>query len=80
MFYLPESDPAAVYSAVKTAEDVCYGQIVIKSNRKRGKAALLCVHHLKHSLWCLVEHELPGETESMICSLLSADSPTMQGL
>ena len=41
MFYLPESDPAAVYSAVKTAEDVSYGQIVIKSNRKRGKAALL---------------------------------------
>ena len=41
VFYLPESDPAAVYSVVKTAEDVSYGQIVVKSNRKRGKAALL---------------------------------------
>ncbi|XP_044198074.1 uncharacterized protein LOC122974177 [Thunnus albacares] len=30
-----ESDPAAVYSAVKTTEDVSYGQIVIKSNRTR---------------------------------------------
>ncbi|XP_039678190.1 uncharacterized protein LOC120572804 isoform X2 [Perca fluviatilis] len=34
-----ESDPAAIYSAVRT-EDVCYGQIVIKekkSNRKRER-------------------------------------------
>ncbi|XP_067436514.1 low affinity immunoglobulin gamma Fc region receptor II-like [Thunnus thynnus] len=31
-----ESDPVAVYSAVKTTEDVSYGQIVIKSNRTRA--------------------------------------------
>ena len=40
-FYLPESDTAAVYSAVKRTEDVSYGQIVVKSNKRRGTAALL---------------------------------------
>ena len=41
VFYIPERDPAAVYSAVKRTEDVSYGQIVVKSNRTRGTAALL---------------------------------------
>ncbi|XP_067436508.1 low affinity immunoglobulin gamma Fc region receptor II-like isoform X4 [Thunnus thynnus] len=31
-----ESDPAAVYSAVKRTEDVSYGQIVVKSNKRRA--------------------------------------------
>ncbi|KAJ4949644.1 hypothetical protein JOQ06_021153 [Pogonophryne albipinna] len=30
-----ESDPAAVYSEVKTKRDVCYGEITINTNRRR---------------------------------------------
>lgn len=44
VFYYTDSDPAAVYSA----EDVSYGPIIIKDEKKkskmRGTAALLCVH------------------------------------
>lgn len=36
MVYCTESDPAAVYSAVKT-DDISYGQIVIKDKQKQSK-------------------------------------------
>ncbi|KAL3050909.1 hypothetical protein OYC64_001228 [Pagothenia borchgrevinki] len=32
-----ESGPAAVYSEVKTKRDVCYGEIVINTNRRRAE-------------------------------------------
>lgn len=40
IFYFAESDPAAVYSAVRTG-DISYGQIAIKNTRtkKTGTAA-----------------------------------------
>lgn len=48
VFHCTESDPDAVYSAVKTG-DVSYGEIIIKDKKKqtrmRGTAALLCFHH-----------------------------------
>ena len=43
-----ENDPAVVYSAVRPAEDLSYGQVVFKdkkTNRTRGTADLVCLRH-----------------------------------
>lgn len=46
VFCCAESDPAVIYSAVRT-EDISYGRIIIKDKKTRpqmrGTAALLCL-------------------------------------
>jgi len=50
VFHRAESGPAAVYSEVKTKRDVCYGEITINTNRRRGTPTdancSLCFHSL----------------------------------